>query len=193
MPVLVGADGAATADAAAPARGGVSGGAAARGRQPRPRGFAGLLLGSVNASVVAHAACPVVVVRGTPHADGPVVVGIDEAGPARAAVDAAAHRVGARVLAVHAYRNPGTHAAVESAACAVLDAELAVAREKYPLVPVTTRLGTHSPARELVDASEGAQLVVVGARGSGGFASLVIGTTSIALLHHARCPVLVQR
>lgn len=159
-------------------------------------GFAGLLLGSVSASVVTNAACPVVVVTGTSNAEGPVVVGVDEDGAARAAVDAAfaaAHRVGARVLAVHAYRNPGANAAAQSSARAVLHTELAVAREKYPLVPVTTRLGTRSPAHELVDASEGAQLVVVGARGSGRFASLVIGTTSMALVHHAHCPVLVQR
>jgi len=159
-------------------------------------GFAGLLLGSVSASVMAQAACPTVVVRGRPQTDGPVVVGVDEGGAARVAVDAAfaaAHRVRAGVLAVHAYRNPGAHSGAVSAARALLERELAVVREKNPSVPVTTRLSTHSPARELVDASEGAQLVVVGERGSGGFASLVVGTTSIALCHHAHCPVLVQR
>jgi len=159
-------------------------------------GFAGLLLGSVSASVVAHAACPVIVVRGTTDTDGPVVVGVDAAGPARGAVEAAfaaAQRVGAGVLAVHAYGTPGARTAAVAAARAVLDGELAVARGMYPSVLVTTRLGTLSPARELVDASKGAQLVVVGARGTGGFASTVLGTTSIALIRHAHCPVLVHR
>lgn len=159
-------------------------------------GFSGLLLGSVSSSVVAHAACSTVVVRGDAHSRGPVMVGVDEAGVSRTAVDAAfgaAERAGVGVVAVHAYRSPGPDAVLETAARDVLEHELAVAREKYPDVPVTTRLGTRSPVRELVEASEGAQLAVVGASGSGGFAPFMIGSTSIALIRHARCPVLVQR
>lgn len=159
-------------------------------------GFAGLLLGSVSSSVVAHAACSIVVVRGDVHSHGPVVVGVDEAGTSRTALDTAfgaADRAGVGVVAVHAYRSPGPGSAQETAARDAIEKELAVARRKFPDVPVTTRFGTHSPARELVEASEGAQLVVVGARGSGGFAPFMIGSTSIALIRHAHCPVLVQR
>ena len=159
-------------------------------------GFGSLLLGSVSSSLVAHAACSTVVVRGDTDSQGPVVVGVDEAGVSRAAVDAAfaaAQRVGVGVLAVHAYRSPGPSSVLEGMAGDVMAAELIEAREKYPEVLVTTHLGRRSPVHELVEASNGAQLVVVGASGSGSFASLGIGSTSIAVIRHAHCPVLVQR
>lgn len=159
-------------------------------------GFGSLLLGSVSSSVVAHAACPTVVVRGETQSHGPVVAGVDEAGASRAAIGAAfaaAQRVGVGVLAVHAYRNPGPLSILEEMASDVMAGELCEAREKYPEVQVTTHLGRRSPVHELVKASQGAQLVVIGASGSGSFASLGIGSTSVAVIRHAHCPVLVQR
>ena len=65
--------------------------------------------------------------------------------------------------------------------------------EKYPDVQVEQRLRQGRPAKVLADASRGAELVVVGSRGHGGFASLLLGSTSRSLLHHAQCPVLVVR
>ena len=159
-------------------------------------GFGSLLLGSVSSSVVTHAACSTVVVRGETQSHGPVVVGVDEAGASRAAVEAAfaaAQRVGVGVLAVHAYRTPGPLSMLEEMAGDVMVGELREAREKYPEVQVTTHLGSQSPVHELVEASQGAQLVVIGATGSGSFASLGIGSTSVAVIRHAHCPVLVQR
>ncbi len=50
----------------------------------------------------------------------------------------------------------------------------------------------HAPAaRSLLDAAEGAELLVVGRRGHGGFLGLVLGSTSQQVVWHAPCPVVV--
>lgn len=47
------------------------------------------------------------------------------------------------------------------------------------------------PAEVLLNASEGADLLVVGARGHGGFARLLLGSVSSQLAHHANCPIVI--
>jgi nucleotide-binding universal stress UspA family protein len=47
------------------------------------------------------------------------------------------------------------------------------------------------PARSLIEASDGYDLLVVGHRGGGGFGSLALGSVSSQVVHHAKCPVVV--
>lgn len=67
------------------------------------------------------------------------------------------------------------------------------AREAFPALRVTTATPYGRPARHLVEASAGADLVVVGSRGQGRLSSVLLGTTSLQTVSHAHCPVVVIR
>jgi len=60
-------------------------------------------------------------------------------------------------------------------------------------VPVRARVAEGDPAQVLVDASDGADLLVVGSRGHGGFTEALLGSVSQHCVHHAHCPVVVIR
>lgn len=62
-----------------------------------------------------------------------------------------------------------------------------------PACRVTCHVVHRSPVQGLLGAAEGAQLLVVGARGKGGFSGLLLGSVSDQLVHHAPCPVTVVR
>jgi nucleotide-binding universal stress UspA family protein len=56
---------------------------------------------------------------------------------------------------------------------------------------VTVRAVTGLPAEELLSAAAGADMLVVGSRGAGGFKRLLLGSVSTQVTHHALCPVVV--
>ncbi|GAA5077782.1 nucleotide-binding universal stress UspA family protein [Thermocatellispora tengchongensis] len=166
-------------------------------------GFRGLLLGSVALGVSGHAPCPVVVVGGisTPPRDE-VVVGVDGSEAGAAAIGfafAEASRRGAGLRAVHAWNSlaPGSGldpvpaVPQDGAERRLLAEALSGWRERYPDVEVTEQADRGHPVDVLRKASAGADLIVVGTRGRGEVAGLLLGSVSHALLHHTECPIAV--
>jgi nucleotide-binding universal stress UspA family protein len=76
---------------------------------------------------------------------------------------------------------------------ALLDAAVLRLASDVPDLAVTVRLTDRSAAHELVDASNSAQLVVVGSHGAGQVAGMLVGSTAHALIHNSSCPVLLSR
>jgi nucleotide-binding universal stress UspA family protein len=74
-----------------------------------------------------------------------------------------------------------------------LEATVAPVRAAHPEVQITAQVVSGHPAPVLVDASEGAELLVVGSRGHGEFVGMFIGSVSEYCAAHAHCPVLVHR
>ncbi|SCF32686.1 universal stress protein [Micromonospora mirobrigensis] len=171
-------------------------------------GFAELLIGSVTVHVTAHADCPVLVVRGEARADGPVVVGVDGSALSTEALGfafAEAAQRDTRLVAVHAWLYPTAVGPGDIVPMVydpqelraeeerVLAESLAGFAERYPQVPVRTKLVAAPAARALVEESTDAQLTVLGAHGRGGLAGTLLGSVSHALLHHARSPLAIVR
>ncbi|MFC4119909.1 universal stress protein [Nonomuraea zeae] len=170
-------------------------------------GFAGMILGSVSAAVAGHAAGPVVIVRGPSEiVHGRIVVGYDGSECSQVAMRYAIEQARARLAHVHvvyAWQAPMS-APYAAAYSNVLEsvfaqqqrtAREAVApwRDEYPDVDLTDEQVCEHPVDALMNASVSADLVVVGSRGLGGFASAVLGSVSRGVLHHVTCPVAVVR
>jgi nucleotide-binding universal stress UspA family protein len=66
------------------------------------------------------------------------------------------------------------------------------ARRTVPGLPVVTDLHAGVAADALIDESQGAQLMVLGSRGLGGFKSMLVGSVAVALSAHGHCPVVVM-
>lgn len=75
----------------------------------------------------------------------------------------------------------------------VLDRALIKARSLAPNIPMTGRLYEPPAGRALIEASEGAEMLVVGSRGLSGLKELTLGSVSSECAHHARCPVVIIR
>ena len=133
-----------------------------------------------------------------------IVVGVDGSVPSKVALAWAvrqARLTGAAVEAVVAWEYPVTfgyplpksgvdHQAV--AARAVADAIVEVSGPGEP-VKISSKVAEGNAARVLVDASAGAELLVVGSRGYGGFVEALLGSVGQHCVHHASCPVVVIR
>jgi nucleotide-binding universal stress UspA family protein len=169
-------------------------------------GFRGMLLGSVSQHCLHHATVPVAVVRpgaATGRDQERVVVGIDGSEPSltalRWALDEGRRRP-ATVTVVHSWRMPyvgGSPWVVnvydtdewEKAAVDVLAGALEA--EDTSGVRIEQEVVHGSAPLSLLEASRTADLVVVGSRGRGGFAGLLLGSTSLHVARHATCPVVV--
>jgi len=81
----------------------------------------------------------------------------------------------------------------EQIAAEVLADVIAEASSPAERVTITSRVVEGYAARVVLDASAGADLLVVGSRGHGGFAEALLGSVGQHCVHHATCPVVVVR
>lgn len=82
---------------------------------------------------------------------------------------------------------------VEAARLAVghLIARLEADRRHDITVPVEVKVSVGHAVKDLTETAKDAQMLVVGSRGAGGFGRLLLGSVSNAVVHHAKCPVVV--
>lgn len=168
----------------------------------------GVLVGSISTQVATHAHCPVVVVHDmpTPAPDAPVVVGVDGSPVSTNAIAYAYEQASSRgvgLTVVHAwwleYIDGVAAAAIWTVDWqqfaeeeqALVSESLAGWQDKYPDVVVRRHSVRGLPVDALVRQSEKACLVVVGTRGRGGFAGLLLGSVSQGVMHRSHCPVAI--
>ena len=173
-------------------------------------GFKGLLVGSVGRQCLHHAPSSVAIV----HAHAPrhgererIVVGLDESDPAAAALQWALDEGRLRqatVEVVHGWRMPYVDSLFvpvtdsgtddyEGVPEAMVDRMLAGADSDGLPEPVVRTVERSDSAAAILNAAGRADLVVVGHRGRGGFAGLLLGSVSDQVAQHAPCPVVVVR
>jgi nucleotide-binding universal stress UspA family protein len=166
-----------------------------------------LLLGSVTTGLIHHAHCPVAVIHSdetaAPDSNAPVLLGIDGSPASEAATavafDEASCR-GVELVALHAWSDVGVFPMLgmdwrdsEAKGQEILAERLAGWQEQYPDVRVKRLVVCDKPSQWLLKESERAQLVVVGSRGRGGFAGMLLGSVSSHVAQSAMVPVIVVR
>ncbi len=147
----------------------------------------GALVGSTGLDLAANAHCPVVVVHPDQHErTGPVVIGYDGSAASSAALafgleHARRHALPVRVVAA---LTPSADHDLERE----LKAEINLGEQgaNADLVLINGH-----PAEQVLRLSADAELVVLGSRGRGGFAGMMLGSVSQTVLQHATCPVVV--
>ncbi|PBC76673.1 nucleotide-binding universal stress UspA family protein [Streptomyces sp. TLI_235] len=135
-----------------------------------------------------------------------VVVGVDGSAHAAAAAEWAAREAARRDCPLHLVHavntgtvtlSPRTSSAVTDLilqdAEATLDDSLGKIRASHPALRVTGDVVPRDAAEAVLTAAEHAELAVVGTRGHGGFASLLLGSVSLRVAAHSVCPVVVVR
>jgi len=166
-------------------------------------------VGAVATQVVVHARCPVLVVgRETPSTDQGrrVVVGVDGSKYSMRALGTAfdeAAITGASLDVVNAWEaksasdptlaSSSSWSDYEAALQQQVEAALAARRETHPEVKVDYEVVRAAPVQALMDRSEGATMLVVGSRGSGGFEGLHVGSTALQLMGRSHAPILFSR
>jgi nucleotide-binding universal stress UspA family protein len=142
---------------------------------------------------------------------GVIVVGVDHSAGAKAALRFALEETRLRqatLRVVHAWQYgyigaTGLEGFLPAAggelkdfrdgAAAALDETLREVVGAQDDVTIERRVDQGAPAAVLVDESRGAELLVVGSRGHGGFAQLLLGSVSQQCAQHAACPVVIVR
>ncbi len=137
-----------------------------------------------------------------------IIVGIDGSAHSRKALEwaireAAVRRAALTVLTVHQavagfWTSPVAYPGDEGMTSHALevaqketDDVLDQVGDEFRPPSVTVRAVNGLPAEELIKAAADADMLVVGSRGTGGFARLLLGSVSIQVTHHAHCPVVV--
>jgi nucleotide-binding universal stress UspA family protein len=137
----------------------------------------------------------------------PVVVGVDGSEESLlaaewAALEAKRHGLSLRIVSappvmqwMHAYQvSPATVAdTLRRASARALEGAVARVEEVAPGLEITTGLLSGPPALAVAGSGSGAAMLVVGARGAGGFTAMVLGSVSRYAAIRARCPVIVVR
>lgn len=126
-----------------------------------------------------------------------IVVGVDGSDNADRAVEWAASQAArtGSLLEIHAAFGPAyvflAPSEVEATTMSLVEKATKRARAVAPRLDIDCVTHEGSPVPALVDASTGADLLVVGSRGLGGFQGLLLGSVSQQCTMHAHCPVVV--